>query len=108
MINKKNIIQKTKEITELLDDVEFLPDENAVLMRSKHYIGVGCDLKNLKKLEEALKMEIDSNYSILCVAEVSLTYMDVQSANALIHWASKLSDGQFKFLALPWPIAEPC
>lgn len=99
MINKKNIIEKTKEITDVLEDVEFLPDENAIQICSKHYIGIGCDLKNLKKLEEALKTKIDSsNCSILCVAEVSLTYMDVKSADALIHWTSKLSSGQFKFL----------
>ncbi|KKA22250.1 Leucine carboxyl methyltransferase family [Rasamsonia emersonii CBS 393.64] len=60
-----------------------------------HYIGIGCDLKNLKKLEEALKSEIGTSpSSILCIAEVSLTYMDVESADALISWIPTLGEGQ--------------
>lgn len=95
MVNKKTAIQRTKEITELLEDVEFLSDEKAIQIRSKNYLAIGCDLKALKKLDDILRNEIlPADCSVLCLAEVSLTYMDVQSANAAIAWASKLSDGQ--------------
>lgn len=95
MVNKKTAIQRTKEITELLEDVEFLSDEKAIQIRSKNYLAVGCDLKNLEKLDDTLRNEIlPADCSVLCLAEVSLTYMDVQSANTAIAWASKLSDGQ--------------
>lgn len=99
MVNKKTAIQRTKEITELLEDVEFLPDENAVQIRSDHYLAIGCDLKNLKKLDDTLKTEVlPAECSVLCLAEVSLTYMDVESANAVVNWASKLRSGQEKHL----------
>lgn len=94
MINKKTALRQTDEITELLDDVEFLPDHSDLQIRSKKYIAIGCDLKNLAKLDHALKTRIlPSQCSVLFLAEVSLTYMDVKSANAVVNWASKLSDG---------------
>lgn len=95
MLNKKTAIHGTPEITELLENVEFLPDESAVQVRSDRYKAIGCDLKNLKKLEDTLNAEVfpSSECSILCLAEVSLTYMDVKSAGAVVNWASKLSSG---------------
>ena len=93
--NKKRAIRKTNEVTDLLDDVEFLSDESAVQIRSKEYIALGCDLKNLTKLDDALRTAVlPSKCSILCIAEVSLTYMDVKSADAVIDFASRLSDGE--------------
>ncbi|KAB8229104.1 tRNA methyltransferase PPM2 [Aspergillus alliaceus] len=105
MINKKMAIQKTDEITQLLEDVEFLPDDSAVQIRSKQYLAVGCDLKNLTKLDNVLKAEVlPTECSVLFLAEVSLTYMDVESANAVVSWASKLSnDGQFCILEQFFP-----
>ena len=95
MVNKKIAIQRTVEITELLEGVEFLSDEKAIQICSEHYLAIGCDLKNLKKLDDTLRNEVlPAECSVLCLAEVSLTYMDVQSANAVVEWASKLSDGQ--------------
>ncbi|KAL1874680.1 tRNA methyltransferase ppm2 [Paecilomyces lecythidis] len=105
MINKRNAIERTTEISSLLKDVEFLSDENAVLIRSKHYVGVGCDLKNLKKLEDTLRTVIgEGQCSILCTAEVSLTYIDVESADALIKWTSSLGqDVRFALLEQFFP-----
>lgn len=93
---KKTIVQKTKEITDLLEDIEVLTDESTVQLRSKQYTIIGCDLKNLQKLESSLRNDIlpsASECSILCVAEVSLAYMDVKSADAVINFTSKLSHG---------------
>ncbi|KAE8149305.1 tRNA wybutosine-synthesizing protein 4 [Aspergillus avenaceus] len=105
MLNKKLAIQKTDEITQLLEDVEFLPDDSAVQIRSKHYLAIGCDLKNLTKLDTALKTEVlPAECSVLFLAEVSLTYMDVKSANEVVNWASQLSkDAQFCILEQFFP-----
>lgn len=94
MITKKLVIQDSKEITDLLDNVEVLPPGNAVQVRSDQYLAIGCDLKNLKKLDATLKEILPAECSILCLAEVSLTYMDVKAADAVVSWASKLSPGQ--------------
>lgn len=99
MINKKTAIKRTAEITQVLKDVEFLSDESAVQIRSAQYLGIGCDLKNLKKLDDVLRTEVlPAECSVLFLAEVSLTYMDVKSANAVVEWASKLNNGTVTIL----------
>ncbi|RAL00930.1 tRNA methyltransferase PPM2 [Aspergillus ibericus CBS 121593] len=105
MINKKTAIRRTDEITQTLKDVEFLSDESAVQIRSTHYLGIGCDLKNLKKLDDVLRTEVlPAECSVLFLAEVSLTYMDVKSANAVLDWASKLNnDAKFCILEQFFP-----
>jgi len=95
MVNKKTAIQRTSEITDHLENVEFFPDDKAVQIRSDHYLAIGCDLKNIEKLDKTLHNEVlPAKCSVLYLAEVSLTYMDVESANAVVNWASKLSSGQ--------------
>ncbi|KAK2746352.1 tRNA methyltransferase ppm2 [Myotisia sp. PD_48] len=107
MAEKKIAIAKNKELHNLIPDVVFpqTTTDGGVVISGCQYAGIGCDLGNLKGLEEALRSELDpSNFSILCTAEVSLTYMDVQSADALIAWASKLSeDTQFCLLEQYFP-----
>ncbi|KAF9886984.1 tRNA methyltransferase ppm2, partial [Aspergillus nanangensis] len=105
MVNKKISIQRTPEITDHLEDIEFLPDENPIQIRSKKYLAVGCDLKNLDKLDKTLRTEVlPEKCEVLFLAEVSLTYMDVKSANAVVNWASKLSeDAQFCVLEQFFP-----
>jgi tRNA wybutosine-synthesizing protein 4 len=94
MVNKKTAIRRTDEITQLLENVEFFSDESPIQIRSEQYFAIGCDLKNLKKLDDVLKTEVlPTECSILFLAEVSLTYMDVKSANAVLDWASKLNNG---------------
>lgn len=91
---KTAVIQQTEELKSILGDIKVYPDPNPVLLRAAHYVAVGCDLKNLKKLDEALKEVLGpSPVSVLCIAEVSLTYMDVQSADALISWFPTLGKG---------------
>ncbi|PYH96277.1 LCM-domain-containing protein [Aspergillus ellipticus CBS 707.79] len=105
MLNKKTAIKKTDEITQVLGDVEFGSDESAVQIRSPHYLAIGCDLKNLKKLDDVLRTEVlPAECSILFLAEVSLTYMGVKSANAVLDWASKLNnDAKFCILEQFFP-----
>lgn len=117
MVRKKNAIRNSKEITAVLGDMNFGSDEDAIQLRSSRYIAVGCDLKNLKKLDDVLRSSIlpdnllgtppdtlPQHCSVLCLAEVSLTYMDVQSANEVVKWAAKLSsDVQFCILEQFFP-----
>ncbi|KAJ5897853.1 LCM-domain-containing protein [Penicillium tannophilum] len=97
MVHKKNAIRQTQEITRVLGDIEFGSDEDVIQINASRYRAVGCDLKNLKKLDEVLQSNIlpSADCSVLLLAEVSLTYMDVQSANEIIKWASNLTNEQF-------------
>ncbi|KAJ5279392.1 LCM-domain-containing protein [Penicillium angulare] len=106
MVHKKNAIRQTEEITNVLGDVEFGSDEDAIQIKSSRYRAVGCDLKNIKKLDDVLHKSIlpSTDCSVLFLAEVSLTYMDVQSANEVVKWASKLTnDVQFCILEQFFP-----
>lgn len=96
MVHKKNAIHNAQEIIRVLGDVELGSDQDAIQARSSRYCAVGCDLKNLEKLDDVLRSSIlpSRDCSVLFLAEVSLTYMDVKSANEVVKWASKLTDGE--------------
>lgn len=65
-----------------------------VHLRSDQYMAVGCDLKDLETLERVLRAEFDApETTFLFVAEVSVTYMPVKDADALLCWASTLDNG---------------
>jgi tRNA wybutosine-synthesizing protein 4 len=71
------------------------PSKPPVYLRSDRYMALGCDLKDLDTLERVLRDEFDSaTSSLLFVAEVSVTYMPVADADALIHWASTMPNGE--------------
>lgn len=109
MLNKKTAIRRTEEITQLLENVEFLPDDSAIQIQSEHYIAIGCDLKNLKKLDDVLRKEVlPAECSVLFLAEVSLTYMDVTSANEVLKWAAQLNNGQTTRLSPFGKTASSC
>lgn len=73
--------------------------EPPILLRNKRYIALGCDLRDLKVLEQVLKRKLDiANQSVLFVAEVSITYMGVEEANSLIRWTSSFNDARFCLL----------
>ena len=100
MAKKRDMIVETKELRDMLPGAKACSSEEAVLIRSEPYLGVGCDLRNLGKLDKALKNEINTEEClILCTAEVSVTYMDVDAADALIKWASSLPNGQCDSMA---------
>ncbi|KAL4904898.1 tRNA wybutosine-synthesizing protein 4 [Aspergillus multicolor] len=105
MLNKKAALREAGALTQILENVEFASNESAVQIRSGQYVAVGCDLKNLDKLDRVLKAEVfPAECSVLFLAEVSLTYMDVKSANDVVKWASKLSnDAQFCILEQFFP-----
>lgn len=68
-------------------------DADPALLRSEQYIAIGCDLADIHKLNTIVTNEVDSETcSTLFLAEVSLTYMDLTAADALLKWASLLND----------------
>ncbi len=94
MAKKCEVIWQTAELYGLLANASKANDQD-VLLRSDHYLAVGCDLRNLELLDGILSRELVTNNSIiLCTAEVSITYMDVEAADAVIEWASRFDDGQ--------------
>ncbi|EGE81694.1 leucine carboxyl methyltransferase 2 [Blastomyces dermatitidis ATCC 18188] len=92
MLKKRDIVTQCAALRGLLSDVQLTAETGSVLMRSKEYVGIGCDLGDLQKLEAALKDVVGlDKASILCIAEVSITYMEVKLADALIRFMPKLS-----------------
>lgn len=93
---KRAIVLQTPELRDLLGNDFTLGDEagDGLFLRSNKYCQLGCDLRQLDRLRNSLKSVINlSECAILFVAEVSITYMDTQSADSLIEWGSTLGRG---------------
>ncbi|KAI5806734.1 S-adenosyl-L-methionine-dependent methyltransferase [Peziza echinospora] len=69
-----------------------------VCLRSDEYLAVGCDLEELTWLHKFLETEGLLDVDILFTAEVSVTYMRTEPANALISWAASLPNARFSLL----------
>lgn len=96
---KRDRMLTSKLLREALLKTRLRSSEQPVYLSSDQYLAVGCDLKDLDTLERVLKAEFDaSKTSYLFVAEVSVTYMPVKDADALIQWASTLDDARFCIL----------
>ncbi len=93
MQKKRDVVRSTAELNQMLANVTF-PESGTILLQSDQYLQVGCDLRELPDLTASLAAAVDIEKSlILCTAEVSITYMNVEAADALVKWASILSDG---------------
>ncbi|KAL7909900.1 hypothetical protein GGI35DRAFT_468937 [Trichoderma velutinum] len=91
MKKKRAIVLQTPELRNLLGDDFTLGDDDkdGLLLRSNKYCQLGCDLRQLDRLRMTLESFITlPKCAILFVAEVSITYMDTQSADSLIQWGS--------------------
>lgn len=94
MISKREIIRNTPRMKDLLSVNAEVPQENGIVFDSEEYVGIGCDLRNPRRLERLLKSVVDiDDCLILCLAEVSITYMAPEDSDALIAWTSTLSPG---------------
>lgn len=94
MAKKCDVVWQTVELHGLLLNAK-RKDDGDVLLTSKQYMAVACDLGDVDMLDSILAKELDiANNMILCTAEVSITYMDVDAADAVIGWASKFDDGR--------------
>ena len=91
---KAEVIINTPQLRELIDPLERPSSPGELAIRSENYLALGCDLGDISRLEELLAESIDGSRSlILCIAEVSMTYMDVKAADALIKWAAQYNNG---------------
>lgn len=97
LIDKKcEMIVNTQQLRDVLGHIDLTTSAEAVRLRSGSYSAIGCDLGDTGKLHEVLQNEFDlRSCQVLCIAEVSVTYMEVQAADALISWAACLRDGSF-------------
>lgn len=93
MVSKRGIVLNTPKMKDLLK-INEEPTSSGVLINSEEYVALGCDLRNLKKLGKLVKSVVDiENCIVLCIAEVSITYMATEDADALIAWSSTISPG---------------
>ncbi|KAI1499454.1 leucine carboxyl methyltransferase [Biscogniauxia marginata] len=77
-----------------------------ILIQTDQYVQIGCDLRDLNSLEEALSTFLHIPDCIfMFVAEVSITYMETESADAVIRWAGAL--GQAEFCLLEQIVPDP-
>lgn len=93
MQKKYNVISNTSELQDLLGSHDRPLDSSGLIMRSEKYLAIGCDLGDITRLDMLLASEVQlSNCLVLCIAEVSITYMDTNAADALIRWAGLHDD----------------
>lgn len=66
-----------------------------IQLQSPHYVALGCDLANTDAVFDTSSAVIDNaKCMVLCVAEVSVTYMNTEAADSLIKCTSQFDDGQ--------------
>ena len=96
MLSKREIILNTPRIKDMLAIGSEADLEHGIVLDSSEYTAIGCDLRNLRRLERLLRSVVDIEQClVLCVAEVSITYMATQDADALIQWTTGLCPGIF-------------
>ena len=100
MSHKRDVILATPELENVVQPIEEpRKDCDNVFLKSDRYTAVGCDLGNILELSMLLEREFEiSSCLVLCVAEVSITYMDVVAADDLIKWTAQYKDGRLSHL----------
>ena len=96
LIEKKaGIIRGTKELNDLIQPKDSA--ESCFQIEGESYCGIGCDMGQLQDLDAAVRsLPGLSNALVLCLAEVSLTYISPKAADKILSWSSTLSDGKSK------------
>ena len=108
MIKKRDMVLDQSEMKHLIgepnDEAPHLHStghESPIMIRSNRYMGLGCDLRDIARLDKILEEELQIRRClVLCSAEVSIAYMDVDAADALITWAAQYDDGMWKGVKL--------
>ena len=101
MEKKHKMIVSNPPLHELMPDLQSQPTGNTILSRSEKYLAIGCDLRQLDKLEAVLRKEFsldDSSVAILFTAEVSVAYMTLEAADAVLNWSTRFDDVRFCLL----------
>lgn len=78
--------------------------DQAVLFTTSNYIALGCDLSDVSTMQRLLGSVTSSSDAIFFVAEVSMTYMDVAAADAVVKWASTFENGAFPSIQSEWQL----
>ncbi|KAM7222076.1 hypothetical protein V8F06_002581 [Rhypophila decipiens] len=97
---KRQTVLNTPELLGALTAVQENPSSGPVVFESDQYAQIGCDLRELDKLQTALAATLGdlSECSFIFVAEVSITYMETIGADNVIKWASSLGNAEFVLL----------
>lgn len=96
MAKKCEVIVQTRQLRDLIEPVEAPTSDPSVFLRSRHFLAVGCDLSDTRKLSKVLTDDTCSrDCLILCIAEVSITYMNDHAADAVLEWAAQYEDGVY-------------
>ena len=94
LVSKCDIVLKTAKMKDLLT-LRTPKLTKGVLIDSDEYVAVGCDLRNVKRLDRLIRSVVSIEAcTVLCIAEVSLAYMHPDDADAVISWSSTLSSGE--------------
>ena len=111
MLEKTKIIKGTEQLSRLLgDDVDPQGMKNFLLRRGK-YAALSCDLTDINRLDSTIAQDFGHDCMFFVICEVSITYMDPESSNALIGWAATLGNGKFLFNIIsrnPWMQTNYC
>lgn len=92
---KRDVVLRTPELASHLSGVTLKSSDPHVILCSEAYYQVGIDLRQTAALEASLASIVDiRDCTFLFVAEVSITYMETDAADALIKWASTLGQGK--------------
>ncbi|KAI0884806.1 LCM-domain-containing protein [Annulohypoxylon maeteangense] len=107
LIEKKcRVVQETPELNSLLTGLKTNVG-NHVQLQSDQYIEIGCDLRRISDIEQALSAVVNiSDCEFMFVAEVSITYMETDGADSVIQWASTLGQAEFCLLEQIIPDGE--
>ncbi|KAF3012063.1 tRNA methyltransferase ppm2 [Neopestalotiopsis sp. 37M] len=98
MEKKRKVIQETAELNSMLTHLDLSADP-LVFLQSDEYIQMGCDLRDLDKIQQSISQLVDLEESeFIFVAEVSITYMETVAADAVIKWANSLGQAEFCLL----------
>ncbi|PSR79145.1 methyltransferase-like protein [Coniella lustricola] len=96
---KRQVVLNTPELVSQLPQLDAQPTKPNLFLASHHYYQVGCDLRQIATLEAALASIVDvSECVFLFVAEVSITYMETETADSVVDWAAKLGQAEFCLL----------
>ena len=98
LITKKcKIVTNTPQLRDLLHNPTQCTESDGLSLQSEEYLALGCDLRDIKKLEAKLVEKLDVVHClILFTAEVSIVYTDVDAADALIAWAARYENGTLR------------
>ena len=85
---------ETESLMDLIPDASNRRTRDGIPLSSQRYTAIACDLGNVKRLEELFDVLDLSTSRILFIAEVSMTYMRVEKADAIVAWAARFPYGR--------------